>query len=112
MARLSENPEYGFAVGRVRALETDLLERARYERLVWSPGVREFAAALAETAYSRFLEGGAADVPQALDKTTAENVAFLAQYALNRWLLDLRDAALSDMNKVYLHSRGSLRSST
>ncbi|MCX6841003.1 MAG: V-type ATPase subunit [candidate division WOR-3 bacterium] len=89
MVRLSENPEYGFAVGRVRALETALLDRARYERLVRAPGVREFVAALAETAYSRFLEGGSTDVPQALDKATAENVALLVQYALDPWLLEL-----------------------
>ena len=89
MISMSENPEYGFAVGRVRALETAVLDRARYERLVRAPGVQEFAAALAETVYARFLEGGSTDVPQALDKAAAENAAFLSQYALDAWLLDL-----------------------
>jgi len=89
MVRLSENPEYGFAVGRVRALETALFDRPRYERIARTHTGDEFAAALAETAYSRFLESGAADVPLALDRAAGENAAFFSEYALDKWLLDL-----------------------
>jgi len=89
MVRLSEDPAYGFAVGRVRALETALLDRARYERLIRTQTGEEFIAALAEAAYAKFLEGGSADVQQALDKAAGENHAFFSQYALDGWLLDL-----------------------
>jgi V/A-type H+/Na+-transporting ATPase subunit C len=89
MVRLSENPEYGFAIGRVRALEAALLDRARYERLIRAQAGEEFVAILAETAYSKFLEGGSADVPQAFDRAAGENVAFFSQYALDPWLLDM-----------------------
>jgi V/A-type H+-transporting ATPase subunit C len=73
----------------VRALEAALLDRIRYERLSQAKGREEFVAVLAETAYARFMDGGASDVPQALDRAAGENVAFLSQYALDRWLLDL-----------------------
>ncbi len=89
MVRLSENPEYGFAVGRVRALEPALLDRGRYERLVRAKGGDGFVAVLAETAYSKFLQTGAADVPRALTRAAEENFAFLAEYALDPWLLEL-----------------------
>jgi V/A-type H+-transporting ATPase subunit C len=89
MVRLSEDPAYGFAVGRVRALETALLDRVRYERLIRTQTGKEFVAVLAETAYAKFLESGSADVSQALDKAAGENIAFFSQYALDDWLLDL-----------------------
>jgi len=86
---LSEDPEYGFAVGRVRALETALLDRARYERFVRARDAAAFVAALTETAYAKFLEGKAPDVPQAFDDASSENIAFLCFYALDEWLLRL-----------------------
>jgi vacuolar-type H+-ATPase subunit C/Vma6 len=91
MLKLSENPEYGFAVGRVRALEPQLLDRSRYERLIRARDPGEFSAALSETAYSRYLEGekGGSDVPAALDQAAQDNYGFLAQYALDPWLLQL-----------------------
>jgi vacuolar-type H+-ATPase subunit C/Vma6 len=87
MVRLSEDPKYGFAIGRVRALEPALMDRPRYERFVRAHGSEEFAAALAETAYARFLEGGAAGVTRAFDSAARENAAFLSDYALDDWLL-------------------------
>jgi V/A-type H+-transporting ATPase subunit C len=86
---LSENPEYGFAVGRVRALEAAFMGRVRYERFIRTRGAAEFVAALAETAYARFFEGQSADVPRAFDGATRENVAFLCSYALDEWLTRL-----------------------
>jgi V/A-type H+-transporting ATPase subunit C len=89
MTKLSEDSKYGFAIGRVRALEVMLLDRPRYERLVRTRGGDEFAAALAETAHGRFLEGGAAGVPRALDEAARDNSGFLAAYALDGWLVRL-----------------------
>jgi V/A-type H+/Na+-transporting ATPase subunit C len=89
MVRLSEDPKYGFAIGRVRALEPALMDRPRYERFVRARGTEEFAAALAETVYARFLEGGAAGLTRAFDSAAGENSAFLSEYALDDWLLHL-----------------------
>lgn len=89
MVRLSEDPKYGFAVGRVRALESSLIDRSRYERLVRTRSREEFVAALAETAFARFLEGEAAGLAQAFDRAAQENAAFLSTYALDDWLVHL-----------------------
>lgn len=87
---LSENPEYGFAVGRIRSLETQLLDRNRYERLLHSPGQDGFAAVLADTAYGRFLPGdGAVDLARPLAAAASENFAFFREYCIDRWLLDI-----------------------
>ncbi len=89
MVRLSEDPKYGFAIGRVRALEPTLMDKPRYERFVRARGSDEFIAALAETAYARFLEGNSPDVAQAFDRAAQENTAFLAAHALDDWLVRL-----------------------
>lgn len=89
MVRLSEDPKYGFAIGRVRALEPALMDRPRYERFVRARNGEEFTAALAETAYVRFLESGTADVMRAFDSAAEENSSFLSTYALDDWLLHL-----------------------
>jgi V/A-type H+-transporting ATPase subunit C len=86
MVRLSEDPKYGFAVGRVRSLEPSLMDKPRYERLVRTRSGGEFVAALAETTYAKFLEGGAVDMAQALDGAARENASFLSAYALDDWL--------------------------
>lgn len=88
MVTLSENPEYGFANGRVRSLETALLDRNRYDRLVRSGTLPEFLQALADTPYGKHLaEGGAADFDAALAAAGRDNFAFLAEYAFDPWLL-------------------------
>jgi V/A-type H+-transporting ATPase subunit C len=89
MVSLSEDPKYGFAIGRVRALEPALMDRPRYERFVRARNGEEFTAALAETAYARFLESGTADVMRAFGSAAEENAAFLSAYALDDWLLRL-----------------------
>jgi len=86
---LSEDPKYGFAIGRVRALEPTLMDRQRYERLVRARGREEFAAALAETAYGKFLEGGTAGVTRAVDDAAKDNNDFFSAYALDEWLVRL-----------------------
>ena len=89
MVRLSEDPKYGFAIGRVRALEPALMDKPRYERFTRVRSGEEFAAALAETAYGRFLENGVAGVTQALGSAARDNVDFFSAYALDEWLLHL-----------------------
>jgi len=88
--KLCENPEYGFAVGRVRALETALLDRGRYDRLIRTRSVMEFVSALAETSYSRFASGDdRGDAGRAFVAAAEENFAFFRRYLLDVWLLDL-----------------------
>jgi|WetSurMetagenome_2_1015567.scaffolds.fasta_scaffold47776_2 V/A-type H+/Na+-transporting ATPase subunit C len=89
MVRLSEDSKYGFAIGRVRALEPALIDRIRYERLMHARSADDFAAGLAETAYGRFLENGVAGVSQALDTASKDNTDFFSAYALDEWLLRL-----------------------
>jgi V/A-type H+-transporting ATPase subunit C len=89
MARLSEDPKYGFAIGRVRALEPALIGRQGYEHLVRARGSDEFAAVLAETTYGRFLEGGSAGVTRALDRAAKDNRDFFSAHTLDTWLARL-----------------------
>jgi len=89
MIKLSEDPKYGFAIGRVRALEPGLMDRSRYERFIRARSVEEFVAALAETAYARFLDGDSAGVAQAFDRAAQETGDFLSAYALDDWLVQL-----------------------
>lgn len=89
MVRLSENPKYGFAIGRVRALEPALMDRPRYERFIRTRSGEEFVAALAETSYARLLEGGSAGVARAFDRAAQESADFLSAYALDDWLVQL-----------------------
>lgn len=87
---LSENPEYGFANGRVRSLETALFDRARYDRLGRSATLTEFLQALADTPYGRYLEAGRdGDFDAALAAASGDNFDFIAEYAFDPWLLAL-----------------------
>lgn len=86
---LSEDPEYGFAVGRVRSLEAALMDRVRYERFVRARDAAEFVSALGETAYARFLGGQTPAVGQAFDGASGENAEFLCSYARDEWLKQL-----------------------
>ncbi len=88
MINLSEDTSYGFAVGRVRALEVALLGPGQYDRLLRAAGPDEFTAILKETGYARFFEGaGPGSFDAAMELAAAEYAAFLARYALDPWLL-------------------------
>lgn len=60
---------YGFAVGRVRVLETRLLARSHFERLLDAPSFVEQKRVLSETVYGGYLEAAttADDVERAID---------------------------------------------
>jgi len=88
--RFLENPAYAYAVGRVRALENQLLDRQRYERLVRSASTAEFLAGLADTVYAdAAAEGGSAGFAAGLARAEGRNREFLAAYAADPWLLAL-----------------------
>jgi len=67
---IADPRRYGFAVGRVRVLETRLLGRSTYERLLDAHSFQEQKRILSETAYGAFLENAntADDVEIALDR--------------------------------------------
>ncbi|MHB1135655.1 MAG: V-type ATPase subunit [Coriobacteriia bacterium] len=65
---------YGFAVGRVRVLQSRLLSRSVYERLIDAPDFAEQRKVLSETAFGRYLEHAetAEDVERALDASLGD----------------------------------------
>ncbi|MDZ4063450.1 MAG: V-type ATPase subunit [Coriobacteriia bacterium] len=65
---------YGFAVGRVRVLETRLLSRSHFERLLDAPSFAEQKRVLSETVYGGYLESAttADDVERAVDRALAD----------------------------------------
>jgi vacuolar-type H+-ATPase subunit C/Vma6 len=100
MTRMSENTAYGFAVGRVRALENSLLGRGQYDRLLRVAGPVEFAAALQDVGYGRFFDSSAAGdaVEAALNAALADYVGFLMQYAIDPWLAHLFQIPVDTQN--------------
>lgn len=75
---------YGFAVGKVRVLETRLLDRSTLERLVDAAGFAEQKRILSETPYGRFLEAAntAAEVETAVDDALDSAYRFLDEAGL------------------------------
>jgi len=57
---------YGFAVGKIRVLETKVVDRAALERLLDADSFAEQKRLLTETPYGRFLEG--AETPEAVER--------------------------------------------
>lgn len=72
--RIRDDIRYGYAVGRVRVLDGQLLSRATFERLLDAPDLREQKRILAETHVGRYLEGmeTADDVERALEASIAD----------------------------------------
>ncbi len=72
--RINDPIRYGFAVGRVRVLETRLLGRSTYERLLDAATFHDQQRVLSETHFGRYLEGAktAADVERAVDASLAD----------------------------------------
>lgn len=75
---------YGFAVGKVRVLETRLLDRSTLERLVDAAGFAEQKRILSETPYGRFLEAAstATEVETAIDDALDSAYRFLDEAGL------------------------------
>ncbi len=88
MKTASEESSYGFVNGRVRALETTLLDRQRYERLVRTGSTEEFKALLADSIYGRYMaEEKGDDLEQAFALAAAEAHGLVKRYSTDRWLL-------------------------
>lgn len=81
---ISDSLRYGFAVGRVRVLETKLLKRSHFERLLAAADFDEQRRILSETAYGGYLENA----------TDVEDV----ETALNKVLRDLQVDFLGSAN--------------
>lgn len=80
----SEGLRYGFAVGKVRVLETRLLDRSTLERLVDAQDFAEQKRVLSEGPYGRFLDQATtpADVERAIDDALGSAYAFLDEAGL------------------------------
>jgi len=81
---VQEATRYGFAVGKVRVLETRILGRSSYERLLDAESFEEQRRILSDTLYGRYLEGVAtADgVERALSQALDGFYGFLDEAAL------------------------------
>ncbi|MBM3314313.1 V-type ATPase subunit [candidate division WOR-3 bacterium] len=88
--RWSEDARYGYAVGRVRSLETSLLDTAGYERLIRAPSTAVLVEQLRATAYERVLQG-AAGLERSFDDAADENMALLRELAVESWLVRLAE---------------------
>lgn len=75
---------YGFAVGKVRVLESRVLDRSAFERLVDAPTFADQRRLLSETVYGRYLEGAktAEQVEAALDAALEDFYGFLGKAEL------------------------------
>ncbi len=101
----SECPGYGFAIGRLRAQETLLLDRSFYERLIRTEGANEFVSVLSETRYGQFLTADVS-VNQGLLLAAGENFSFCQEYAVDRWFQVLLQSIPDIFNlKVFLKRR-------
>lgn len=74
MRVIADPKRYGFAVGRVRVLETKLLSRITYERLLDARDFDRQRRILADTVYASYLEGAATpdDVERGLDASLVD----------------------------------------
>jgi V/A-type H+-transporting ATPase subunit C len=88
LTKPSEATDYGYAIGRLRALETALLDRSRYERLVRQADAAGVRAVLADTRYGPLVDE-AGGLEAGLNRAAAEDFAFFEQYCADRWVLDL-----------------------
>ncbi|MBD3284866.1 hypothetical protein GF359_00785, partial [candidate division WOR-3 bacterium] len=72
-----EDPEYAFAVGRVRAREARMFARSQFDRLADSRNENQIISALADTPYG---ELHAENTVVMLSRSEAEEEAFFARY--------------------------------
>ncbi|MFO7639086.1 MAG: V-type ATPase subunit [bacterium] len=112
MRAASEDTRYGFAIGRVRALEARLFDRQQWDRLVRARDAEEFRSLFAETDYARGAQqdagaAGAQETGALLAAASAENFAFLARYCEDEWVLDLF-RLLADVHNLKVTAKAAL----
>lgn len=86
---LSDPIKYGFGVGRVKVLETRLLDHSILERLIEANGLKETLRILGETEYSRFFEEieSASDLEKFLTRYLLEIYQLLSEICPNSELV-------------------------
>ncbi|MCE5190546.1 MAG: V-type ATPase subunit, partial [Actinomycetia bacterium] len=79
-----DSVRYGFAIGKVRVLETRIFGAGTYERLVDAPTFAEQKRVLSDTVYGRYLEGAtnADDVEVGLEAALDDFYRFLDESSL------------------------------
>jgi V/A-type H+-transporting ATPase subunit C len=88
---IADSLRYGFAVGRIRVLETRLVPPSTYERLIDARSLVEQSRILTETPYGDYLETvrSAEDVERGLDAALADlYTSFLGQANLPKSFMD------------------------
>lgn len=81
----SEDPRYGFAIGRVRAREARLLTRSRFDRLAQLGSEEELLGGLADTPYAELSGEG---LTGRLAAARRENREFFLRYCLDGWAVE------------------------
>jgi len=81
--------KYGFGVGRVKVLETRLIDHSTLERLIEADGLKETLRILGETEYSRFFEEveSASDLEKSLASYLLEIYQLLREICPNSYLI-------------------------
>ncbi|MDI6691813.1 MAG: V-type ATPase subunit [Anaerosomatales bacterium] len=81
---VKDSVRYGYAVGRVRALETRVLRDPTYERLVDAPTFGEQLRILSDTVYGQYLEGAqtADDVERGIERALESVYELVAELGL------------------------------
>ncbi|MEO0078538.1 MAG: V-type ATPase subunit [candidate division WOR-3 bacterium] len=107
--RLNDDPDYGFAIGRVRARERELLGSSEYELLVRAADASGFLAALLETSYSSYFgqDRATEGIEPKLARALEENDSFFTKHCEKSWLLDFVRLRTDCLNLKVLAKRRS-----
>ncbi len=81
--KFSENPAYGFAIGRVRSKETMLIKRSEYDRLVSSSSESELISNIKNYWHIESAERDAQNFDNLLNTAHLENEQFFTKYCLD-----------------------------
>ncbi len=85
--RFSENLDYSFAIGRLRAQESYLFDHQRYERLIRATDIKDFLGVLADSRYFQFLDDASRLNPELIfRRAQAEILRFCLKYSREDWL--------------------------
>lgn len=81
---VKDSVRYGYAVGRVRALEARVFREATYERLVDAPDFAEQRKILSDTTYGKYMESAqtADDVEHGLEAALGSVYGLVAEFGL------------------------------
>ena len=86
MIKGSEDTRYTFPIGVIRVLETKLLTKSHYDRLLAVSGENEIMPALHDTTYGQFRDLAFEDV---LEKVLEDRFQFLSRYCIDPEIIEL-----------------------